>query len=108
MELEVFQRVLGKKISKIIKGYDNWQPAINTYNHNFGTDSEVKNILDFKNKIEEIQDLPETDVIIGSPPCVSFSSSNKSGKADKSLGLELNKVLFENCCSKKASERFYF
>ncbi len=74
---------------EIIQGYDNWQPAINTYNHNFETNSKVKNILDFKSSIEEIEALPNTDVIIGSPPCVSFSSSNKSGKADKSLGLEL-------------------
>lgn len=74
---------------EIIQGYDNWLPAINTHNHNFETNSKVKNILDFKSSIEEIEALPNTDVIIGSPPCVSFSSSNKSGKADKSFGLEL-------------------
>jgi DNA (cytosine-5)-methyltransferase 1 len=72
----------------ILKGYDHWKPAIETYNHNFKTESSIKNILDFK-KINEIELLPNTDVIIGSPPCVSFSSSNNSGKADKSLGLDL-------------------
>ena len=30
---------------KIIQGYDHWQPAIETYNHNFGTKSKIKNIL---------------------------------------------------------------
>lgn len=64
---------------EIIRGYDHWKSAIDTYNHNFGTNSKVKNILDFSD-IEEIEALPNTDVIIGSPPCVSFSSSNNSGK----------------------------
>ena len=56
-----------------------------------GTSSEVTNILDFKESIEEIDELPNTDVIIGSPPCVSFSSSNISGKADKESGVLLDK-----------------
>src|SRR5690606_32210356 len=85
----------------ILKGYDNWQPAINTFNHNFATNSVVKNILDFNKSIEEIDLLPNTDVIIGSPPCVSFSSSNKSGKADKSLGLELIKCFLRIIAVKK-------
>ena len=86
---------------EIIKGYDNWQPAINTYNHNLGTVSEVKNILDFKDEVEEINNLPNTEIIIGSPPCVSFSSSNKSGKADKSLGLDLTKCFLRVVAVKK-------
>ena len=52
---------------------------------------EAKNILVFKDSIDEINNIPDTEIIIGSPPCVSFSSSNKSGKADKSLGVELTK-----------------
>lgn len=74
---------------KIIEGYDHWKPAIDTYNHNFKTESKIKNILEFLDSIEDIENLENTDIIIGSPPCVSFSSSNKSGKSDKSLGLEL-------------------
>lgn len=85
---------------EIVKGYDHWRPAIDTYNHNFGTNSEVKNILDFFN-IEEIEALPNTDVIIGSPPCVSFSSSNKSGKADKSLGVQLTECFLRIIAVKK-------
>jgi DNA (cytosine-5)-methyltransferase 1 len=85
---------------EIIKGYDHWRPAIETYNHNFGTNSTLKNILDFKN-IEEIEGLPNTDVIIGSPPCVSFSSSNKSGKADKSLGVQLTECFLRIVAVKK-------
>lgn len=85
---------------EIVKGYDHWRPAIDTFNHNFGTNSTVKNILDFTN-IEEIEALPNTDVIIGSPPCVSFSSSNKSGKADKSLGVQLTECFLRIVAVKK-------
>lgn len=86
---------------EIVKGYDNWQPAINTYNHNFEIVSEVKNILDFKDEEDGINNLPNTEIIIGSPPCVSFSSSNKSGKADKSLGLDLTKCFLRVVAIKK-------
>jgi DNA (cytosine-5)-methyltransferase 1 len=85
---------------EIVKGYDHWRPAIETYNHNFGTNSTIKNILDFKN-IEEIEALPDTDIIIGSPPCISFSSSNKSGKADKSLGVQLTECFLRIVAVKK-------
>tara|TARA_B100001146_G_C16185629_1_gene436680 strand:- start:198 stop:1904 length:1707 start_codon:yes stop_codon:yes gene_type:complete len=86
---------------KIIQGYDNWPPAISTFNHNFQTKSSVKDILDFKNSIEDINNLPNTDVIIGSPPCVSFSSSNISGKADKESGVTLTKVFLRIVTVKK-------
>ena len=99
-----FSEGFRQKGFEIIKGYDNWQPAINTHNHNFGIDSVIKNILDFKDSIEEIDLLPDTDIIIGSPPCVSFSSSNKSGKADKSLGLELINCFFRIVAVKKHQE----
>ena len=86
---------------KIVHGYDYWKPAIDTYNHNFSLKCEVKNILDFKDSIEEINSLPNTEIIIGSPPCISFSSSNKSGKADKSLGVELTETFLKIVAVKK-------
>ncbi len=86
---------------QIEEGLDNWAPAIETHNHNFGLTSKVKNILDFKDSIEEIDLLPNTDIILGSPPCVSFSSSNKSGKADKSLGVELTETFLRIVAVKK-------
>ena len=61
----------------IIYGYDHWKPAVDTYNHNFNLQCSPKNILDFDNSIDEINAIPNTDIILGSPPCVSFSSSNK-------------------------------
>ncbi|MBF4988800.1 DNA cytosine methyltransferase [Methylophilus sp. 14] len=86
---------------RIIQGYDNWRPAIDTFNHNFGTNSECYDILNFNNSIEEINKVPNTDVIIGSPPCVSFSSSNNSGKADKTKGLLLIKAFLRIVVIKK-------
>ncbi|WP_431107880.1 DNA cytosine methyltransferase [Winogradskyella poriferorum] len=86
---------------EIVKGYDNWKPAIDTYNHNFGLNCETKNILDFECSIEEINKIPDTEIILGSPPCVSFSSSNKSGKADKSLGVKLTETFLRIVAVKK-------
>ncbi len=85
----------------VLQGYDYWKPAIDTFNHNFNLKCDTKNILDFKTSIEEIHKIPDTDVIIGSPPCVSFSSSNKSGKADKSLGVELTEAFLRIVAVKK-------
>ncbi|HNV99908.1 MAG TPA: DNA cytosine methyltransferase, partial [Chitinophagales bacterium] len=86
---------------EIIYGYDHWKPAVDTFNHNFQLNCEVKNILDFKDSVDEIENLPNTDIIIGSPPCVSFSSSNKSGNADKALGVELTETFLKIIAVKK-------
>ncbi len=64
-----FSEGFRQKGFRVLKGYDNWQPAIDTFNHNFESDSTVKNILDFKDSIEEIDLLPNTDIIIGSVHC---------------------------------------
>jgi len=85
----------------IVAGYDRWKPAVDSFNHNFSTSSEVTNILEFQDSIEKIIDLPNTDVIIGSPPCVSFSSSNISGKADKESGVLLTKIFLRIVAVKK-------
>ena len=85
----------------IILGIDHWKPAIQTYNYNFNKNFNVRDILEFSKSIDEIENLVNSDVIIGSPPCVSFSSSNKSGKADKSLGLELTETFLKIVAVKK-------
>jgi DNA (cytosine-5)-methyltransferase 1 len=86
---------------EIIYGFDHWKPAVDTFNHNFNLNCEIKNILDLKKSIAEIEKLPNTEIIIGSPPCVSFSSSNKSGNADKSLGVELTETFLRIVAVKK-------
>lgn len=73
---------------KPIRGIEMWQQAINTHNLNFGLDDKVKNVLDFEND-DEIEMLEDSHILLGSPPCVSFSMANKAGKADKSLGIRL-------------------
>lgn len=85
----------------IIYGYDHWKPAVDTYNHNFNLKCSTKNILDYDNSIDDINAIPNTDIILGSPPCVSFSSSNKSGKADKSLGVKLTETFLKIVAVKK-------
>ena len=86
---------------EVLLGIDSWEQAIKTYNHNFGLNCKTKNVLDFESSIEEIEALPDTDVIIGSPPCVTFSSSNISGKADKTLGIRLTQIFLRIVAVKK-------
>lgn len=85
---------------KPIRGIDSWEPAIKTHNLNFGLNDTKKNVLDFEN-IKEIENLEDSDIIIGSPPCVSFSLSNKAGNADKSLGIRLIETFLKVVAVKK-------
>lgn len=86
---------------EILLGIDHWEPAVKTYNHNFGLDCKTKSVLDFENSIDEIEALPDSDIIIGSPPCVTFSSSNISGKADKTSGIKLTQIYLRIVAVKK-------
>lgn len=77
----------------VVKGIDFWEPAIRTHNLNHGLEDEPENVLNYvgsySGDTELIDSLPDVDVIIGSPSCVTFSMSNKGGKADKTEGLRL-------------------
>lgn len=84
----------------VIMGIDNWQPAITTHNANHGLNDTIRDILDFED-IEEIHKLPNSDVIIGSPPCVLFSLSNNGGNANKDLGVRLIKAFYRVIAVKK-------
>ncbi|MGB8647651.1 MAG: DNA (cytosine-5-)-methyltransferase [Anaerolineae bacterium] len=86
---------------KIVAGLDSWRPAIDTFNYNFGLECEPRNMLEFAASTKRIEALPDTDVIIGSPPCTSFSSSNKSGKGDKTMGRRLTKIFLRIIAIKK-------
>jgi DNA (cytosine-5)-methyltransferase 1 len=85
----------------IVSGIDHWQPAVDTFNTNFGVKATCRDVLNFERNPEMIDDLPDTDVIIGSPPCVSFSYSNKLGNADKTEGLRLIKAFLSIVAVKK-------
>jgi DNA (cytosine-5)-methyltransferase 1 len=85
-----FSEGFNKSGFSIVFALDNWKHAVNTHHLNHPEcKTTLMNILDL-NTIELIDEIiPDTDIIIGSPPCISFSNSNKSGKADKSLGIKL-------------------
>ncbi len=77
---------------EIVFAVDKWQPAITTHHANHSkADSRVDDVIRISNlPDEEFHKLiPDTEIIIGSPPCTFFSNSNKSGKGDKSLGIQL-------------------
>ena len=80
----------------IIKGIDFWQNALDSHNLNHHLNDTIQNVLDFWGKSsDDVTDaikLPEAEVIIGSPSCVSFSMSNRAGKADKTDGVKLIKA----------------
>lgn len=76
----------------IIFAVDKWQPAVTTHHANHpNANTKLGDVIEISNlSDEEFNELiPDSEVIIGSPPCTVFSNSNKSGKADKSLGVEL-------------------
>lgn len=74
---------------EIVMGIDNWSPAIETHNLNHNLNDDINDVLAFGTSTKEIEALPDTEIIVGSPPCVLFSLSNKGGKADKTLGIKL-------------------
>jgi len=84
----------------IIMGIDNWKPAIDTHNMNHGLEDNVMDILRFED-IDNINNLPNSEIIVGSPPCVSFSLSNRGGSADKSLGVRLIQAYLKVVAVKK-------
>lgn len=76
----------------IIFAVDKWMPAVTTHHANHPkANTKHDDVIRISNLPDkEFHELvPDSEVIIGSPPCTFFSNSNKSGKADKSLGVEL-------------------
>ena len=88
----------------IIIAVDKWTPAVTTYQ---GNKPDVKVVQDDVFRISKLSDdefeklVPDTEVIIGSPPCQSFSHSNKSGNADKAIGIKLIEAYLRIVARKK-------
>jgi len=92
----------------VIWAVDNWQPAVTTHqkNHPEGITflGDVEKIAFLPDK--EFNELvPDSEIIIGSPPCVDFSNSNRSGKADKSRGIRLIKTFLRIVARKKYKKK---
>jgi len=75
----------------IVEGYDWWSVAVCTYTQNFDGAGVKKDITLYTLKL-----FPPVDVIIGSPPCVNFSTANTS--ADLREGLLLVYRFLEVVC----------
>lgn len=86
---------------QILKGYDIWNPAVETYNFNFKGKAELKDIKSYWKHDCDLESIPDSDVIVGSPPCINFSFSNKAGKGDKKEGLLLIKTFLKIIAVKK-------
>lgn len=89
---------------EIVFAVDKWAPAVYTYKGNKpGVNVIQDDVIRISNlpdeKFEEI--VPDSEVIIGSPPCQSFSHSNKSGNADKSIGIQLIEAYLKIIARKK-------
>lgn len=66
---------------EIIEAFDNWDPAIRTYEKNFDHPIRKADLAD-EGMIEVVSGL-SPDIIIGGPPCQDFSSA---GHRDETLG----------------------
>lgn len=88
----------------IVFAVDKWEPAVKTYK---GNNPGANVIQDDVIRISQLPDdefeklVPDSEVIIGSPPCQSFSHSNKSGNADKSIGIQLIEAYLRIVARKK-------
>ncbi|WEJ61880.1 DNA cytosine methyltransferase [Thiomicrorhabdus lithotrophica] len=94
---------------EVVMGIDFWQPAIDSHNLNHGLEDSVKDVMDFwgedSGDVLEIDGIPDTEILIGSPSCVSFSMSNKAGKACKISGIQLILSFLRVICVKKHQKK---
>ncbi len=76
----------------VIWAVDLWKPAVDTHNENH---PEGETICDDVIRLSNLPDdefdriIPDSHVIVGSPPCTFFSTSNRAGKGDKDKGVGL-------------------
>lgn len=65
---------------EVLKGFDSWAPAVQTYNANFDHPAEMLDLSDFDLAIDALKDFKDGDsfpAVIGGPPCQDFSSAGK-------------------------------
>jgi DNA (cytosine-5)-methyltransferase 1 len=88
----------------VIWAVDLWQPAVDTHKENHPSGITIQdNVIRLSNLPDDEFDklIPDSEVIIGSPPCTAFSNSNKSGNGDKNKGIELFEAYLKIVARKK-------
>lgn len=69
----------------VVWAIDNWSPAVETHRRNHPeTEVVKKDIMEV-----DLDEIPEADIVIGSPPCGNFSYAKKGGNGDIQEGLKL-------------------
>lgn len=68
---------------EVVRSYEWWDAANITNSKNNGHDAETVDIRSMS-----LSDLPNVDVVVGSPPCTHFSLANRGGKGDILEGLK--------------------
>ena len=69
----------------VIRAFERWKPALDTYNANFGTHFRRCDMRLLENK--KLPKPGDVDFVVGSPPCTEFSLSNRGGGGDIPQGL---------------------
>ncbi|RYZ76648.1 MAG: DNA cytosine methyltransferase, partial [Proteobacteria bacterium] len=88
----------------VIWAVDLWQLAVDTHRANHPDCITIReDVISLSNlsddKFDEL--IPDSDIIVGSPPCTAFSNSNRSGKGDKKKGVELIEAYLRIVARKK-------
>lgn len=78
---------------------DFWKPAVDSYNYNLGNKAIQMDIHDLdEEKIKELTDGEQCDILIGSPPCQGFSLMTRNNYKDNNgnihIGMEQKNHLF--------------
>ncbi len=92
---------------EIVCGIDIWSAATDTFGQNQSNSAVIRADIDTISKMPEDQferTIPDSEIIIGSPPCIAFSNSNKSGKGDKTDGLILIEAFLRIVARKKTKK----
>ncbi len=66
---------------EVVKAYDAWPLAVDTYNRNIGSHAEVRDLGDLLAIIPELLAL-DPDLIAGGPPCQDYSSAGRREEAE--------------------------
>lgn len=69
---------------EVVAAYDNWQPAIDTYNANFGHRSFCTDLSSVGDAVANIAN-QNPDFIIGGPPCQDFSEAGRRTEGSRAM-----------------------